>query len=281
VDDVQVRTFLQWRARPTSFRAFQPRQQRHGIGDVNADGIDDAAIVDAGASTGQIYFLFGGARGQGVGRRFPRSVRRRDAAAGDRESFNGFRIKPAGNVDGDFADSNGNGQRDPGERGFDDVIIAGADTSYVVFGGPPLTTVDTPVSMTTLLGQTPKQAVKLNTGSVFALGDSNGDGFGDLGAFVISTYPTLDETSQDRHGVGHVFYGHARDSFNPTAPDLVLEPAASDFGLFVNAGLFENDPKFGMRAHGDGAAISLQGLGRCPAFILGKPLPALPRRGCP
>src|SRR5262249_34939236 len=156
------------------------------------------------------------------------------------KAFTGFKVKPAGNVDGDFADSNGNGKRDPGEHALNDVIIAGADTSYIVFGGPPLSTANTPASMTDLLAQAPKQAVKLNTGDVFSLGDSNGDGFGDLGAFVIASYPTLDETSQDRHGVGHVFFGGARAGFGPSAPDLVLEPAVSDFGLFVNAGRFEN-----------------------------------------
>ena len=100
---------------------------------------------------------------------------------------------------------------------------------------------------------------------------------------MISTYPRLDETSQDRHGVGHVFYGHARDSFNPSAPDLVLEPAASDFGLFVNAGLFENFRSYKFAGmgdiNGDGRSdfALADGLGGVLHAYLGQnPLPANP-----
>jgi len=140
VDDVQVRTFLQESAADVVFQgSFNLGDSVTGISDVNADGIDDAAIVDAGASTGQIYFLYGGPRGQGAwAGGFPDQFADVTLLPETGKSFNGFRIKPAGNVDGDFADTNSNGQRDPGERSFDDVIIAGPDTSYVVFGGPPL-----------------------------------------------------------------------------------------------------------------------------------------------
>ena len=57
MDDVQVRTFLQESAADVVFQgSFNLGDSVTGISDVNADGIDDAAIVDAGASTGQIYF---------------------------------------------------------------------------------------------------------------------------------------------------------------------------------------------------------------------------------
>ena len=253
VDDVQVRTFLQESAADVVFQGnFNLGDSVSGIGDINGDGLDDAAIVDAGASTGQVHLLLGAARGQGAwAGGFPDQFADVTLLPETGTSFGGFKVKPAGNVDGDFLDSNGNGQRDPAEHGFDDVILAGSDTSYIVFGGPPLTTASAPVSMTTLLGQTPKQAVKMSTGGVFSLGDSTGDGFSDLGAFVISSYPRLDETSQDRHGVGHVFYGGARSGFNPSVPDLVLEPAVSDFALFVNAGLVENFRAYKFAGMGD------------------------------
>jgi hypothetical protein len=65
VDDVQVRTFLQESAADVVFQGnFNLGDSVTGIGDVNADGIDDAAIVDAGASTGQIYFMYARALGQ-------------------------------------------------------------------------------------------------------------------------------------------------------------------------------------------------------------------------
>ncbi len=67
VDDVLVRTFLQESAADVVFQGeFNLGDSVTGIGDINGDGLDDAAIVDAGAFTGQVYFLFGAARGQGA-----------------------------------------------------------------------------------------------------------------------------------------------------------------------------------------------------------------------
>ena len=51
--------------------------------------------------------------------------------------------------------------------------------------------------------------------------------------------------------MGHVFYGGARSGFNPSVPDLVLEPSVSDFALFLNAGLVENFRAYKFSGMGD------------------------------
>ena len=227
--------------------------------------------------------MYGGPRGQGAGPAVSRSVRRRDAAAGDREvrstaSASSLRatwtaISPTATATASAIQASAVSMT---------FIIAGADTSYIVFGGPPLTTVDTPVSMTTLLAQTPKQAVKLNTGSVFARRQQwrrlrRSRRIRDL---------DLSHARRDVAGPSRRRPRLLRPRARQLQPDGAGPGARAggfDFGLFVNAGLFENFRSYTVRRHGryqrrrPQRFCSADGLGGVLHAYLGQnPLPANP-----
>jgi hypothetical protein len=108
--------------------------------------------------------------------------------------------------------------------------------------------------MTALLTQAQKQAVTLNTGGAFSLGDTNGDGFEDIGAYVRAGDPVLLEFEGQtvQRGVGQVFFGaQQRSTFAALGPDLLLEPEISDSNLFHDTNRFNNFRSLKFAALGD------------------------------
>ncbi len=167
-------------------------------GDVNGDGFDDVMIGahkgdDGGVDTGEVYIVFGSGAGfgypDGTGRRVIDltflSPSQGFIIQGDANwDIAGFRLGPAGDVNGD---------------NFDDVIVAApvgddggvdAGEAYVIFGsGTGFGTVDgTGRRVIDLTFITPAQgfiiqgdiAADRAGDSVNAIGDINGDGFDDV-----------------------------------------------------------------------------------------------------
>lgn len=171
-----------------------------GIGDVNADGFADIAVGTDGASI--VYVWYGGATGLGA---TPTGISAPSGANGF-----GRAVAGAGDVNGD---------------GYPDVIVGAYNsaTAYIFLGGR------------TGLNTAPATALS-GGGSLFGIsvdgiGDSNGDGFGD----VVVGAPGADRA--------YVFFGTASGTaltpsvtFTPTYAGYTFGTAVSGIGDYNNDG---------------------------------------------
>lgn len=172
-----------------------------GVGDVNNDGRDDAAILRFNTLT-----LFSGG-----------------ALPGDLVPFATVtnvpfgRIASAGDLDGDA---------------INDLLL---DGNHILFGGslPASDTLENLVSA--------ELALALPEGAFRAIGDfdgpdAEGAGFADLGAAVMIETDKLNEAGTTEHQILQVYLGRPRDEWfadfaDPAAvaPDLILEPGRASF----------------------------------------------------
>lgn len=235
----------------------------HSLGDINADGTEDFAMVRLDRR--EVSVFFGGAsisstpdltlsapagtqslaetavgdfNGDGVPDLVATYVSRADVYFGGSDfdatadlTMN-LSVRKAENV----GDVNGDG--------FDDLLMSGgAAQSYLFFGGPgfaatPDVTIPHPVRPSTHT----------------ALGDFNGDGYGDF-AVGFGDFGGLSEI--------HVYFGGADPSFS--GPDLVIEPDAqtgsSYFPFAMTGGDFNGD------GYGDLAAVPMDALPPLDVYV--------------
>ncbi len=144
-------------------------------GDVNGDGFDDvvigAGLTDAnGFDSGSSYVVFGEASG------FDAHI---DLSTLD--GTNGFRLD--GKQENDHIGKSVSNAGDVNGDGFDDVIVSGVDTSYVLFG--KASGFDAQMDVSNLDGSNGFRLDGGNIDDVFGYsvsdaGDVNGDGFNDM-----------------------------------------------------------------------------------------------------
>ncbi len=184
-------------------------------GDVNGDGFADFVM---GALYGSSYVVFGKADG------FASSLNVTALNGND-----GFRLdNPPTNAAGCDVSSAGDFNGD----GYGDLLLAALsydsntpDAAYVVFGhSGTFSTLD-------LTNMTPNEGFRLTIGndtddfsfSVSAIGDFNGDGYGDL---LISA-PSADPHARNNAGSVYVVFGHA----NSNATDITLTAMDASVGF--------------------------------------------------
>jgi Ca2+-binding RTX toxin-like protein/Leucine-rich repeat (LRR) protein len=197
-----------------------------GIGDFNGDTKGDFAILSRNdGKQGQAYLVNGRPT-------FTSGTAATTATATLTRTtdFANFQASPAGDIDGDH---------------FDELLISSNAESFLVFGRSSL-------SGTKTLAGLPATLDVVATAPFGSLGDINGDGFDDLGAFALQTSPNLAETGTVAHRAGQVFLGRtdAKSALNLTTPDLVFEPARPNYDSsafrpyqFESPGDINNDGK--------------------------------------
>ena len=222
-----------------------------GIGNFNGDkrastgnSLDDFAVVHA--ATGNAYVIYGRDTSLPL---FPTTI---DIAsipvAVDRTVFHhvsgtlsGYLARQAGNVNGDARAST--------SLPYDDLLLTSQNETFLIFGRDTLVNQTVQLDLTALSSQT--RHVQGTAGTFLALGDLNGDGYGELGAAVLEKTSPIDTTQAPlTHQVGQVFFGTetAAQSLDLATPALVLElerpkykPASVETILFSGVGNVDGD----------------------------------------
>ena len=215
-------------------------QSVSNAGDVNGDGYDDLIIGAPRANSmgsftedGSSYVVFGKASGFNAAM----NLSALDGSDGFRldGKFNarsGISVSTAADVNGD---------------GFDDVIIGGYGSSYVVFG--KMAGFDATMNLLELDGSNGFRmkggAYDILAGSVSNAGDVNGDGFDDV---IISTRGIQ---------VGDYYYGYT----NMRGGSYVVFGKASGFDAEMNLSELDGGNGFRLNEEGNYSGVSVSGAG--------------------
>ena len=134
-----------------------------------------------------------------------------DATLTRQGGFAGFTVRSAGNVDGFLGD---------------ELIVAGRDVSYLLFGNSFSAGV---FDIDSLVAQ--GQALRFDAGGLVSIGDFNGDFIPDFAAEELADAPKLDGSGDLTHRRVRVFFGSSQMRTDPqvTVADAVIEPTSPLF----------------------------------------------------